>query len=66
MIENLIVFDIDDTLTKSEVQHQHAYIEAMKHFGINNINQNWTDYKHMTDSFILKENFERKAQTKKI
>lgn len=59
MIENLMVFDIDDTLTKSEVQHQHAYIETMKHFGIKNVNQNWIDYKHMTDSFILKENYEK-------
>ena len=38
MIENLIVFDIDDTLTKSEVQHQHAYVETMNYFGIKKIN----------------------------
>ena len=31
---NLIVFDIDDTLAKSEYQHQLAYVNAMKEFGI--------------------------------
>lgn len=55
---NLIVFDIDDTLTKSENQHQKAYIEAMKSFGITKINQDWKSYKNMTDSYILKRNYE--------
>lgn len=55
---NLIVFDIDDTLTKSEYQHQLAYVNAMKHFGINDINTDWKSYAHHTDSFILKENYE--------
>ena len=55
---NLIVFDIDDTLTKSEYQHQLAYVNAMKSFGIKEINQNWKTYQHHTDSFILKENYE--------
>ena len=56
---NLIVFDIDDTLTKSEYQHQLAYVNAMQAFGITEINQNWRDYEHHTDSFILKENYEQ-------
>ena len=56
---NLIVFDIDDTLTKSEFQHQLAYVNTMKEFGITEINQNWKTYQHHTDSYILKENFER-------
>ncbi len=55
---NLIVFDIDDTLTRSEYQHQRAYVDAMKTFGITNINQNWKSYTHHTDSYILKENYE--------
>ena len=55
---NLIVFDIDDTLTKSENQHQLAYVTAMKEFGITKINQNWKSYEHHTDSYILKENYE--------
>ncbi|WP_428740680.1 HAD family hydrolase [Tenacibaculum sp.] len=56
--ENLIVFDIDDTLTKSENQHQSAYMDAMKSFGIVDINQDWKSYKNMTDSYILKKNYE--------
>ena len=59
MINNLIVFDIDDTLTQSEVQHQASFINAMHHFGIKDINEKWEEYDHMTDSFILKENYER-------
>lgn len=61
---NLIVFDIDDTLTKSEYQHQLAYVNTMKEFGIKTINQNWKDYKHHTDSYILKENYEKNLDSK--
>ncbi|WP_323789833.1 HAD family hydrolase [Psychroserpens sp.] len=56
---NLIVFDIDDTLTKSEYQHQLAYVNTMKAFGITVINENWRAYLHHTDSYILKENYNR-------
>lgn len=55
---NLIVFDIDDTLTKSENQHQLAYVTSMQEIGITEINQNWKDYQHHTDSYILKVNYE--------
>ena len=55
---NLIIFDIDDTLTKSEYQHQLAYVNSMKEIGITKINQNWKEYKHHTDSYILKVNYE--------
>ncbi len=57
--KRLIVFDIDDTLTKSEDQHQTAYVNTMRHFGIHDIDQNWKYYLHHTDSYILKENYER-------
>lgn len=55
---NLIVFDIDDTLTKSENQHQLAFVKAMKEIGVTEINQNWKEYQHHTDSYILKVNYE--------
>ena len=61
---NLIVFDIDDTLTRSEHQHQLAYVNAMYDIGITQINQNWGDYKHHTDSYILKENYEKNLPQK--
>lgn len=57
--KNLIVFDIDDTLTKSENQHQTAFVEAMISSGITNIDKDWKSYKNMTDSYILKKNYER-------
>lgn len=54
---NLVVFDIDGTLTNSEFQHQTAYVEAMKDIGITDINDDWKTYAHHTDSFILNENY---------
>lgn len=56
--KNLIIFDIDDTLTQSEEQHQTAYVNTMLEFGISKINQNWKSYANVTDSYILKENYE--------
>ena len=56
--KNLIVFDIDDTLTKSEHQHQAAFVNTMLDFGITDINQDWKSYQNVTDSFILKVNYE--------
>lgn len=56
--KNLIIFDIDDTLTKSENQHQTAFVNTMINFGITEINKNWKNYKNVTDSYILKQNFE--------
>lgn len=61
---NLIVFDIDDTLTKSAYQHQLAYVNSMKEIGITKINQNWKEYKHHTDSYILKVNYENNLSDK--
>ena len=60
--KNLIVFDIDDTLTKSETQHQTAYVNAMMHFGMTEINQDWKSYQNVTDSYILKEVYELNFQ----
>lgn len=55
----LFILDIDDTLTLSEDQHQSAYIDSMKEVGVTQIDTYWRGYAHHTDSFILKENFER-------
>jgi phosphoglycolate phosphatase-like HAD superfamily hydrolase len=60
--KNLIVFDIDDTLTKSERQHQSAYVNAMRHFGMSQINQDWKCYRNVTDSYILKVVYEQNFQ----
>jgi phosphoglycolate phosphatase-like HAD superfamily hydrolase len=61
---NLIVFDIDETLTKSDYQHKTAYLNSMQKIGVTKINQNWKEYKHHTDSYILKENYENNFSQK--
>lgn len=56
--KNLIVLDIDDTLTSSGEKHISAFLFAMKHIGIDKIDTNWINYKHLTDSYIIKKNYE--------
>lgn len=38
---NLIVFDIDETLTKSDYHHKVAYLNSMKEIGVTEVNENW-------------------------
>lgn len=58
-MEKLIIFDIDDTITASISQHLEAFVHAMQTIGVKNIDQNWKDYKHHTDSHILQQNFNK-------
>lgn len=55
----LIVLDIDDTITRSEEKHTNSLLYAMRQLGITNVDTNWKNYKHATDSYILKVNFEK-------
>lgn len=55
---NLIVFDIDGTLTDSVKIHQKAFTEMLIEVGVENINSNYKSFKHHTDSFIAKEIYE--------
>lgn len=57
--ENLIVLDIDDTLTSSEDKHTDALLFAMKHFGITEVDTDWRNYQHASDSYIFKVNYEK-------
>lgn len=57
--ENLIVLDIDDTLTSSDKKHVDALVFAMNKMGIKNIDTDWRNYANATDSYILKKNFEQ-------
>jgi phosphoglycolate phosphatase-like HAD superfamily hydrolase len=61
---NLIVFDIDETLTKSDYHHKVAYLSSMKEIGVTKINQDWKGYQHHTDSYILKVNYENNLPNK--
>lgn len=56
--KNLIVFDIDGTLTDSVKTHQKVFTEALIQIGIKKINSEFKSFKHHTDSFISKEIYE--------
>ena len=59
MKKHLIILDIDDTLTLSEEKHVDSLLYALKELGITKVNQDWKSYKHMTDSYIIKENYKK-------
>ncbi len=59
MTNELIVFDIDGTLTNSVEMYHNVVIEAMKSLGITDIDTNFNDYKHHTDRYALRFNYER-------
>ncbi|CAL2076499.1 HAD hydrolase-like protein [Tenacibaculum sp. 190524A02b] len=56
--KNLIVFDIDGTLTDSVKIHQKAFTEMLYKIGVSRINSEFKTFKHHTDSFIAKEIYE--------
>lgn len=58
----LMVFDIDDTLTNSEVKHTNSLICGMNHFGITDINTDWRTYANATDSYVFSANYEKTHQ----
>lgn len=60
--KNLIVFDIDGTLTQSVAIHQLAFIQALKNMSVTQIDTNFKAYKHHTDSYIAKEIYETDKQ----
>ena len=57
--KNLLVFDIDGTLTDSVAIHQKAFVHALHEVGVENINTNFKTYLHHTDSFIAKTIYEK-------
>lgn len=60
--KHLIILDIDDTLTSSEEKHTDSLLYALEHFGITNIDTDWRNYAHATDSHIFKVNYEKTFQ----
>ncbi|MGH1335015.1 MAG: HAD family hydrolase [Aureispira sp.] len=56
--ENLIVFDIDGTLTDSVALHQNAFRAMLSLIGIEQSPTRFHSFKHHTDSFIVKELYE--------
>lgn len=55
----LIVFDIDDTLTETAQMHQQFFVEALKEMGVQEMDTNFGDYLHHTDSYIAACIYER-------
>jgi beta-phosphoglucomutase-like phosphatase (HAD superfamily) len=55
---NLIVFDIDGTLTDTVDIHQNAFKKSLQLIGVESFNDSFVTYKHHTDSYIAKVIFE--------
>lgn len=56
----LIVFDIDDTLTQSMAADTDCFVRSLDQvFGLRNVSTDWSSYEHVSDEGILAELFER-------
>lgn len=55
----LVIFDIDGTLTNTNKVDADCFVRAFEEFGIFNINQNWQDYTHSTDTGITQHVFQK-------
>jgi phosphoglycolate phosphatase-like HAD superfamily hydrolase len=52
----LVMFDIDGTLTESNDLDDQSYLQALfEVFGFSEVSSDWTSYSHVTDACILKE-----------
>jgi phosphoglycolate phosphatase-like HAD superfamily hydrolase len=52
----LVMFDIDGTLTESNDLDNESYLQALSEvFGLSEVSSDWTSYSHVTDACILKE-----------
>jgi phosphoglycolate phosphatase-like HAD superfamily hydrolase len=57
----LVMFDIDGTLTESNALDNESYLQALSEvFGFSEISSDWTSYSHVTDACILREVCQRK------
>ncbi|MBL4709194.1 MAG: HAD hydrolase-like protein [Flavobacteriales bacterium] len=59
MSKTLLVFDIDDTLTKTASLHIDAFIEGLKFLGVCDMDTNFGEYLHHTDSYISRVIYEK-------
>lgn len=52
----LVMFDIDGTLTESNALDNESYLQALSEvFGFSELSSDWTSYSHVTDACILRE-----------
>ncbi|RBP46409.1 phosphoglycolate phosphatase-like HAD superfamily hydrolase [Roseimicrobium gellanilyticum] len=55
---NLIMFDIDGTLTASDVMDGECFVQAVRDvFGFEDVSSDWSLYRHCSDSGVLDELF---------
>ncbi|WP_378180721.1 HAD family hydrolase [Aquimarina sp. SS2-1] len=59
MKDTLYIFDIDGTLTDSVSMYLLSVTKAMINLGIKDIDTDYNNYKHHTDSYALRYNYER-------
>ena len=53
---NLVIFDIDGTLTDTTQVDEHAIVGALQDvLGVTDLSTDWSDYEHSTDSGIVNE-----------
>jgi phosphoglycolate phosphatase-like HAD superfamily hydrolase len=60
--KKLVVFDIDGTLVDSKKLHHTALIETLNSYKLEKLNLDFADYKHHTDSWIVKEIFKENGK----
>ncbi len=57
----IIMFDIDGTLTRTEVAEGQCFIQALQDvFGFSHVSDDWSIYPHCTDSGILEALFQER------
>lgn len=59
---NLIIFDIDGTLTDTIPMYRQAFIDALRLMGVQKMDDNFKAYKHHTDSYIGKVIYEKESK----
>nr|WP_282100268.1 HAD hydrolase-like protein [Aquimarina sp. MMG016] len=62
MKNKLFIFDIDGTLTDSVSMYLISVTQSLLSFGITDIDTDYNNYKHHTDSYALRYNYERNFQ----
>lgn len=60
---NLIMFDIDGTLTASDVMDGECFVQAVQDvFGFADVSSDWSLYRHCSDSGVLDELFQARLR----
>ena len=57
--KNLIVFDIDGTLTDTVPSYTANFIHSIQQLGVTSFDDDFRNYKHHTDSYISKMIYEK-------